>query len=239
MLSYLCIVYSKNGQCSNVTSDGLEFSDEFVYVTSDNKDRSKIRSSFRLKTGFYRVGYSLNGIFIGNAEIYLKEESQLLISACLSADIIKQLKIKDEYLSKDAKELVLESIAKDKPLSGVSNFQKTKCLNISQIVDGSSANYDESQLMVNLNVPQAYIKVEDEYIPNEYWSQGSTAGILSYNYSSYESTGVYAKNQYLGIKTKINAGTWAYEQTGYISSAFDKSTGYQIIGSTLLLICRV
>lgn len=185
-------------------SDPVEAATEFNTDVLDVSERSSIDLGNFANDGYVLPGDYLLDIKINNATLnqrtirYLADpQSKTDSRLCLPPDIIDMMALKKE--------------ARDK----VTWWHNRQCADISSI-EGASASNNIGQGVLQLTVPQAWMKYSDpNWVPPEQWDQGIPGLLLDYNvtgqigkryghgetHSSYNSLSSYGT---LGA----NAGAW-------------------------------
>lgn len=87
-------------------------------------------------------------------------------------------------------------------------------LPLNQLVQGGSVNQETDTLSIRLRVPQAHIiRAENGYVDPQFWQQGESALLFSYNTTYYRSnfkSGNQASRDdfYAGLNSGFNLGGW-------------------------------
>jgi len=88
------------------------------------------------------------------------------------------------------------------------------CRPLGELVEGASARYDDSQLKLELSIPQIMLRREARgAIDPSLWDNGVTAGFVDYSYNGYyrhSATAAASSNasHYLGLRSGLNVGAW-------------------------------
>ncbi|HEY9134155.1 MAG TPA: fimbria/pilus outer membrane usher protein, partial [Dyella sp.] len=111
-------------------------------------------------------------------------------------------------------------------LAGASDAQKAAvarldhepiCGNLSSLIPDGSYQYDASQQLLKVNIPQIYLSRKARgWVDPSKWDSGITAGILNYDINGYETSqaGHRYASAYVGINAGFNIDGWRLRHSG-------------------------
>jgi outer membrane usher protein len=147
----------------------------------------------QLPPGRYLVQITVNLAAAGSRELAFDADSSGQLYACLAPALLAELGLRLEALPDPA---MLEQA----------------CLDLPQLVPGAIAEFDASQLRLNISIPQIALRrdVAGQVDPAQ-WQDGISAAFVSYQASLLQSDsgsrGHYASHD-LYLNTGINLGGW-------------------------------
>jgi outer membrane usher protein len=94
------------------------------------------------------------------------------------------------------------------------------CVQLSDLIPGATFDYDQGNLRLDANVPQAYMgTLPRGYVSPSAWDQGVPAFLLNYNFNTYHTTnqGQSQTSTYLGLNAGLNLGAWHFRQNSTVT----------------------
>ncbi|WP_176114473.1 fimbria/pilus outer membrane usher protein [Burkholderia cepacia] len=91
------------------------------------------------------------------------------------------------------------------------DLQDDAVLNLAEIIDGASADFDVGMLSLNISMPQAYVPGRSRgYVDPSKWDDGVVAAYSNYqaNFSHDSDSGYNSSYYYLGLRNGFNVGGW-------------------------------
>ncbi|NWE78239.1 fimbrial biogenesis outer membrane usher protein [Pseudomonas yamanorum] len=192
-------------------------------------DMSRFNTSNVLSPGIYRIDVIVNGQRVGRRDvdfIALDEKSGAV--PCFAPYMLEQLGVALDRVDRSAAQDVMASRRLDGALCG----------DLGQWIPLASSSFDASTLEWSASVPQIYLKQSARgYVDPEYWDDGVTAGLLSYNFStSTRTSGNVDDRTYLGLNTGVNLGSWRLRHQGALSQ--NSRSGLQPYQNTATYVQR-
>lgn len=191
-----------------------EFDTSF-FKTSVNQvpvDTNRFKYGTPIAAGEYYSDIYVNGKFRGNSLIKFVENDKAPISGlCWSQNLRNLLELKPEAV-------VLEPDA-------------DACVSAVKALPGIKLKFNISEQRLNVEIPQALMVAHPvDYIPPSRWQNGITAAFVRYDFRGYQYNSENSQSnrqQYLGIRSGINAGGWSLRQQGAQSWMSGKGEEYQ------------
>lgn len=160
-------------------------------------DLSRFERGNVVAPGIYRLDLYLDGQWSGVADVrFAMPSGEASSIACFNQAVLDKLALPRAKFSEAARNALADDGA---------------CLAISDLVPGATANYDQSELRLDVTVPQAWRGYRARgYVSPEQWDPGVTAAMLNYNANAYHtrSGGIDQTAGFLGINAGLNLGPW-------------------------------
>jgi outer membrane usher protein len=156
--------------------------------------------------------------------------------ACISPGLFQQLGVKPNFISAKGIELMkAQQNMGNAATSGATSA--ADCLFIEDWVTGAATEFDNSNLRLDVSIPQAFLTRKNrQSVPPEMLSRGENAGFINYNLNNYKAQGF--SSNFLGLNTGINLAGWQVRHTSYLSQnrsttgATTTSTSQYVAGET-------
>ncbi|MDR0806542.1 MAG: fimbrial biogenesis outer membrane usher protein [Enterobacteriaceae bacterium] len=176
--------------------------------------------------GNYNVDIIVNGEVRARQNITFKADAATQhVNACFTADQLHEFGINIEKLVAE-KILTQANIAES-------------CINLQNINEYISVNYNPARLALNITVPQSYSDISpDGYVNPKLWDKGINAAFMNYNYSynnyqnKYHSRRENTDSQFLSLQGGMNFSMWRlrwdgnYNKTSGERSKFNSNNLY-------------
>ena len=169
------------GHASANGDDSLQFSEGFL-IGGQAIDMQRYAQGNPMEPGVYPLDVVVNGQFHDTRDItFVAAPAPLGATPCLPAGLVRQLPLKEMFLA----EL-------DQDDEG--------CVALPSLIDGATVEFDESNLQLLVNVPQA-AQARDArgYVAPALRDHGVTAAFFDYNINHSRNQGQQAT--YLGLNT--------------------------------------
>ena len=149
-------------------------------------------------------------------------------NACISPALFQQLGVKPNFISPKGLELLkAQQNTGNAATSGAS--PAPDCLFIEDWVAGAATEFDNSNLRLDVSIPQAFLTRQNrQSVPPEMLTRGENAGFINYNLNNYSAQGF--SSNFLGLNTGINVAGWQVRHTSFLSQ--NRSTGGATTTST-------
>lgn len=175
-----------------------EFDTAMLYGSSGQAaDLSRFERGNVVTPGVYRLDVFLDGQWAGVSDVRFAETSgDAGASACFTPALFDTLGLPRTKLSEQAR-AALEA--------------NDGCVKIDDLIPAATALYDQSELRLDVTVPQAWRGYTARgYVGPEQWDPGVTAALLSYNLNAYQTRngGLDQTAGYLGLNAGFNLGAW-------------------------------
>jgi len=196
LLAWPLAASAKNG----TTLAQVEFSDQFFPRNGDQAiDLSRFSRGNPVPAGAYRVDLYVNAGWFGRTEVAFKDLSASgVASPCFTSALLMQVGVDMTRLTPEAGALL-------------GNADASACIGLSDLIPEASAEYDSSELRLDLSIPQAMLRRSARgYVSPELWDSGVTSAFVGYNFNTYRlSSGATSSQQsYLGLNGGFNLGDW-------------------------------
>ncbi|QJP18572.1 fimbrial biogenesis outer membrane usher protein [Stenotrophomonas maltophilia] len=200
------------GHASAHGDESLQFSEGFL-IGGRAIDMQRYAQGNPMEPGVYPLDVVVNGQFHDKRDItFVAAPAPLGATPCLPAGLVRQLPLKEMFLA----EL-------DQDDEG--------CVALPSLIDGGTVEFDESNLQLLVNVPQA-AQARDArgYVAPAQRDHGVTAAFFDYNINHSRNQGQQAT--YLGLNTGVNLGAWRLRHRSSFSQGSHGSR-HDVISSTL------
>ena len=149
-------------------------------------------------------------------------------NACISPALFQQLGVKPNFISPKGLELLKAQQNTVKAASSGAS-SAPDCLFIEDWVAGAATEFDNSNLRLDVSIPQAFLTRQNrQNVPPEMLTRGENAGFINYNLNNYKAQGF--SSNFLGLNTGINVAGWQVRHTSFLSQ--NRSTGDATTTST-------
>ncbi len=169
-------------------------------------DLSAFNHGQEVPAGIYRVDVYLNDTYTSTQDI----KFQMLpggtgLAPCLTPEQVASMGV-NRY-----------------SVPGMDKLLPNTCTSLTSMINGATYHFDVGLQRLNMTVPQAFMSTQARgYIAPEYWDNGITAAMLSYDFNgnrvrdNHGGTSDYA---YLNLKSGFNIGAWRLrDNTGWYYS---------------------
>ncbi len=181
-------------------SDDVEFDSDFFSV-GDNVDISQFSQEAYIPPGFYPSNIYLNGEFLFNSSIEIKQDEFGNSVPCLSSKLLKLLQFDEKYIP--------QSLIDD--LSG-----NRECVDLVEHIPSAMVGFDLSLNQLDLQVSQIYLqRLVRGYVPESMWDSGISALSVSYNLNGYSSDGRQSISG--SINSGFGIGSWYLRHRGSLN----------------------
>ncbi|NID16425.1 fimbria/pilus outer membrane usher protein [Luteibacter yeojuensis] len=99
---------------------------------------------------------------------------------------------------------------------------KPFCGNLSAYVPGATLDFDNSEQVLRITLPQAFLVSRARgYVSPEFWDQGEQAAMLNYNVNTFQvrREGRRSTDTFVNLNAGANLGGWRLRHTGVLSMA--------------------
>jgi len=153
-----------------------------------------------LPAGTYRVDLFLNGDWKGrnNLRFEMRPGETRVAQPCFDLGLLDLLGVDLIQLTPRVRAMLQRG--------------DTLCQPIGELIEGAFAHYDDSQLRLEISVPQIMLRREARgAIDPALWDHGVTAAFVDYSYNGYRRQSASARgdtSHYLGLRSGLNVGAW-------------------------------
>jgi outer membrane usher protein len=218
-----------NGDVSAQVQTGVvdEVSFDNIYLRGDGGspvDTSRFTRGNAVSPGTYSVDLLVNGTRLAREDIRFTATGGTLGSKpCFSRALLQRAGV----------DLAKADAAAGRSASTVVANGET-CGEIGSMVPGATVDFDFTQQMLELSVPQAFMRNSARgYVPPEQWEQGVNGGFLSYNANTYHTagSGIGSSQSYLGLNAGVNIGAWHVRHQSSVSAGTGRATEFDNIAT--------
>lgn len=175
-----------------VFASDYTFDETLLLGSGYEKGLAQFNAQNAVAAGRFSVDLWLNGQYIGRDDVLFRQNSDGEVAPCLPVTFWNE--------------------------QGVSAAQETgpeACIEPKNRVSGGLWDFDQSQLRLNLHVPQASLKRTPlDYVPPEQWQSGENVLFSNYNLNVYHNKNGGKQSDYawLGLSSGFNMGSWQFRQ---------------------------
>jgi outer membrane usher protein len=223
-----------SAQAQPEDDDDIEFETDFLRGQAfRNLDAAAMKKLARVRPGRVDADIYLNNALVTKDSVLFTEPPNSgEARACISAALFIQLGVKPEHISPQGQQLLQNTSA----TSPTSAKESAACLYIEQWVSGASAKYDNSELLLAISIPQAFLRRQSRTtVPASMLTRGDNAGFVNYSFNHYNSQG--QSSDFLNLNSGLNLQGWQVRHTSYLSqnnSATAGSTQQYVAGETFV-----
>uniref|UniRef100_UPI003BEF1E5E fimbria/pilus outer membrane usher protein n=1 Tax=Burkholderia arboris TaxID=488730 RepID=UPI003BEF1E5E len=208
---------------ADASAPGIEFDNEFLLSPSGRTiDVSRFEKGNPVAPGRYTVDLIVNDNWVGRDSVrFLARAGKQDAVLCLDRRLAERIGMNFEALSHASRTMLA---------------RPDDCVDFEKLLSEARASFDQSELRLNLSVPQIALKRNPQgYVSPEFWEAGIPSGTFAYNFLGSRSTGGGAVNSqaYLGSTTGINIGSWHFRHNGSLSWWTGRGRSYQSIATYL------
>lgn len=169
-------------------------------------DLSRFERGNVVSPGLYRLDLYLDGQWSGSADVrFVAPNPDESAVPCFTAAMFDRLGLPRAKLDEAAR-------ARLDAADG--------CAAISDLIPDATAIYDQTELRLDVTVPQAWLGYRARgYVSPDQWNNGVTAGLLNYNANLYRSRsgGLEQTSGFVGLNAGLNLGAWRLRHDGNYS----------------------
>ncbi len=169
-------------------------------------DLSRFERGNVVAPGIYRLDLYLDGQWAGATDVRFDVPTGAANSIpCFNQAVLDKLGLPRDKFDEAARTALRDGDA---------------CLAIGDLVAGATANYGQSELRLDVTVPQAWRGYRARgYVGPEQWDPGVNAALLNYNANAYHtrSGGIDQTSGFLGLNAGLNLGVWRLRQDSSLS----------------------
>jgi outer membrane usher protein len=198
----------------------VEFNPQFLSGSGEaNVDISRFDKGNVAAAGHYRAALYVNGVWIGQTDVALREPGGAVRGAqpVFDADLIQRAGVDMTRLS-DAARAQLDAAG-----HGGAAF-------LPDLIPQASATFDMGEQRLDVSIPQAAMSRNARgWVDPKFWDDGVTAATLQYNANVYHTDGSGLSNTqgYLGLTAGVNVGAWRFRYNGNVTSSTGAGTHVQ------------
>ncbi|MDG2517758.1 fimbria/pilus outer membrane usher protein [Lysobacter soli] len=168
---------------------------------SQQTDLTRFERGNVVMPGMYRLTLFLAGEFTGFADVRFESpEPNANAVPCMTPELFGALGLPMEKLDEAARARL-----------------DSGCVALPELIPGATATYDQSELRLDVTVPQAWLGYRARgYVSPDQWDDGVTAGLLNYNANLYRtrSGGLEQTSGFVGLNAGLNLGAWRLRHDG-------------------------
>ena len=188
----------------------VQFNNQFLHrQDSTPADISRFNKGNAALPGTYLADLYVNQIWLGRAEITLRDTGKGGVQACFDRNLIELAGVALSKLSAPAQAALVDGAQR----GGV-------CHSLPEWVPDATATFDNGEQRLDVSVPQIALNREARgYVDPKYWDNGVSAATLQYNGNIYHSdtAGQTSTQTYVGLMAGINLGAWRLRYQSNVS----------------------
>ncbi len=217
--------------------EDIEFDVEFLRGKAfRNLSPAEMKKLGSVRPGNFDTDIYRNGALVskGMVRFATKTQEDNSAAACISPAVFQQLGVKTNFISAQGLALMKrqqsqQPTALTTPPSAKPAVPESDCLFIEDWVAGATTEFDNSNLRLDVTIPQAFLTRQNrQSVPPEMLTRGENAGFINYNLNNYNAQGF--SSNFLGLNTGINVAGWQVRHTSFLSQ--NRSTGGATTTST-------
>ncbi|MCA8102064.1 fimbria/pilus outer membrane usher protein [Burkholderia contaminans] len=178
-------------------AEAAEFNDMFLKKGQAPVELKYFEQGSSVPPGTYDVDVSLNQRSTKRASIVFAANASGEVKPVITYGLLKSLGVDMNRLEREHK---LES--------GLADDTQ---VNLADLVEGASSDFDVGMLTLNVSIPQAYVPGQSRgYVDPSHWNEGVTAAYTNYQatFSHDTDSGYRSDYYYLGLRNGLNVGAW-------------------------------
>ncbi|KUY70525.1 fimbria/pilus outer membrane usher protein [Burkholderia cepacia] len=179
--------------------EAAEFNDMFLKKGEAPVELKYFEQGSAVPPGTYDVDVSLNQRSAKRASVVFAANASGEVKPVITYGLLKSLGVDTNRLEREHK---LES--------GLADDTQ---VNLADLVEGASSDFDVGLLTLNVSIPQAYVPGQSRgYVDSSHWNEGVTAAYTNYqaNFSHDTDSGYRSDYYYLGLRSGLNIGAWRF-----------------------------
>ncbi|MFM2465276.1 fimbria/pilus outer membrane usher protein [Paraburkholderia sp. RL17-368-BIF-A] len=199
----------------------VEFNSQFLTGSgAANVDISRFDQGNVALPGHYRAALYVNGVWIGVADVNLRELNgqKRNVQPTFDRDLLTRAGVDLTRLT-DAARAKLDSAAN----------QGAAAL-LPDLIPQATASFDAGEQRLDVTIPQAMMSRNARgWVDPKFWDDGVPAATLQYNANLYHTngSGLSTTQGYLGINAGVNVGAWRFRYNGNVTSGNMSGTHLQ------------
>ena len=186
----------------NNSNDYLSFNSASLFGNKNGVDLGNYRIKNYIAPGEYLVGLEVNGQRYNKEMVkfdHLSADPSAIL--CIDSQLIEKLDLK--------KDIQLELIEKNK---------RKECLNIKDIDSDAYYDFDKSEMILAISLPQAIVIDRPKgYINPKLFNEGVNSAFIGYNFN-YNNDDQDNESKYLSLKGGLNVEGWYFRHAGTFES---------------------
>lgn len=196
------------------TPEPVIFNKKFLPTGSSNVDVKKYELGTPIPSGVYTSDISVNGQLIDKTEIEIQSDDDGNNAVvCMTERLLSSMNIN---------------------MSKVNLTSVVTCQSITQLIDQATAEFDISQQLLNVSIPQSYVqRTQRGTVNSNLWEQGINAAFIGYNanYSDNQFEQGGSKTFSTGLDFGVNLSSWRIRHSGYYGWNDNLGSDYQSIST--------
>ena len=203
--------------------EDIEFDVEFLRGKAfRNLSPAEMKKLGSVRPGNFDTDIYRNGSMVSKAMVrFVATNKDENANACISPALFQQFGVKPNFISPKGLELMKAQQTTGKAASSGAS-SAADCLFIEDWVTGATTEFDNSNLRLEVSIPQAFLTRQNrQSVPPEMLTRGENAGFINYNLNNYSAQGF--SSNFLGLNTGLNVAGWQVRHTSYLSQ--NRSTG--------------
>lgn len=210
--------------------EDIEFDVDFLRGKAfRNLSAADVKKLGSVRPGNIDTDIFRNGSMVSKGMVrFVAKNQDQNADACISPALFQQLGVKPNFISPKGLELLKAQQNTGNAASPVAS-SVPDCLFIEDWVAGGATEFDNSNLRLDVSIPQAFLTRQNrQSVPPEMLTRGENAGFINYNLNNYNAQGF--SSNFLGLNTGINVAGWQVRHTSFLSQ--NRSTGGATTTST-------
>lgn len=189
------------------------FNKRFLPAGSSNVDVKKYELGTPIPSGVYTSDISVNGQVVDKKEIEIQSDNGKNPIVCMTEQLLSSMNVDMTKL----------------------NFtSEATCQSIGQLIEQATAEFDFSQQLLSVSIPQSYIqRTHRGTVSSNLWDQGINAAFVGYsaNYSGNRFEQGQSQSFSSGLDMGVNLSSWRIRHSGYFLWNDDVGSDYQSIST--------
>ena len=202
----------------------VQFNDQFLAGSGGPRiDISRFSKGNPVAVGQYDLDVYVNGEWtLRRAIAFVDSGVPDHAAACFDKALVTALGIDVSKLSKQG-------------MDAMRQVDAGGCVALASIVEGASYTYDDSDLRLDITVPQALLRRSARgSVDPSLWDAGVPSATLAYQANTFHSGGSDPNTQtYLGLSSGVNIGSWHLRQDSALTFQSKGGNQYQSVDAYL------
>jgi outer membrane usher protein len=206
LLSHSPLAAAASAAPASATADAsagpadVQFNSQFLHgQDSAPADISRFNKGNVALPGSYRADLYVNEIWLGRAEVTLRDTGNGAVQACFDHDLLERAGVDLSRLSTEAQAALADG------------EQGSTCDSLPELIPDATATFDNGEQRLDVSVPQIALNRQARgYVDPKYWDNGVPAVTLQYSGNIYHSdaVGQASTQAYMGLLAGFNIDAW-------------------------------
>lgn len=193
----------------NDAAEAVIFNKRFLPLGSSNVDVKKFELGTPIPSGMYTADISVNGQVLDKTQIEIKSDNGNNPQVCMTERLLSNMNVN---------------------MDKIQFSEAAGCIPLSQLIEQASAEFDISQQLLTVSIPQSYIqRIHRGTVSSNLWEQGVNAAFMGYSANYSNNSFELGESQFFSssLDFGVNLSSWRIRHSGYYSWNNDMGSDYQ------------